>query len=228
MSLSFAERMALKKKGLDPDTGLPPTPKEEAPKVENKPDLEAIRNELMGKPAEPIKDPTIPEGMNAFQLAKWKREQEQNRTAVPVTAQAPQEEAPKVPELPKIEPPISVIVLANEANKQSEGEELGGKDIPLEAQRIKQMISTLATIPDGNLHGEMDKLKTLIKTIPHSAVYLLPEEIGECVKALRRMTNNKAVQDMQSARPARGKAAQGDKFDKDLSAADLANALDDL
>ena len=122
----------------------------------------------------------------------------------------------------------NIILLANEANKivpkdKTEGEQLVEGELPLNTVRIKQKIAEMETFDGISLRNEMDQLKKLIKASPDACMFLLPEELGLCVRALRRMTDNKVAMDMGATKA---------KIKKDapvkLSAAELAAALDDL
>jgi len=56
-------------------------------------------------------------------------------------------------------------------------------------QHIKDMISLLSQTEDGEpLKDAMTKLKQALKENPVACAMLLPEEIGECVKHLMRIT----------------------------------------
>lgn len=121
----------------------------------------------------------------------------------------------------------SVITMANAAavvttdQEISEGELLISGDVPEDAIRIKQRIALLSSTDEGTLKSEMDQLKILIKAAPQACQYLLPEELGECVRALRRITDNKVAADLGRAKPrANSKAAQKEAVPK-MSAEEL-------
>jgi len=97
--------------------------------------------------------------------------------------------------------------------------------MPEDAIRIKQRIALLSTCDEHSLKSEMDELKKLIKAAPEACQFLLPEELGQCVRALRSMTDNKLAVDMGRAKP---RASKKKETTPQLTAADLSAALDDL
>ena len=122
----------------------------------------------------------------------------------------------------------NIILLANEANKivpkdKTEGEQLIEGDLPMDAINIKQKIANLQDFDGISLRYEMDELKKLIKASPDACMFLLPEELGLCVRALRKMTDNKVAVDMGATKA----KAKKDTTVK-LSADELKAALDDL
>lgn len=138
-------------------------------------------------------------------------------------------EEPAIVEAPKPEYAVgNIILLANEANKivpkdKTEGEQLVEGELPMDAINIKQKIANLQDFDGISLRYEMDELKKLIKASPDACMFLLPEELGLCVRALRKMTDNKVAVDMGATR---AKAAKAKPVQ--LSAAEIAAALDDL
>lgn len=65
--------------------------------------------------------------------------------------------------------------------------------VPITIEDIRARIAMLATTVEGEpLKLEMNKLKAALKHNPEAANLLLPEEIGDLVKAIYRLTN-KAV-----------------------------------
>ena len=123
----------------------------------------------------------------------------------------------------------NIIDLANEANKiaikdKTEGEALvEGAELPYDAIRIKQRIQEIQLFEGVSLRNEMVELKKLIKASPDACLYLMPEELGLMVRALRKMTDNKVAMDMGAT-----KARASTKKDTKMSAEELAAALDDL
>lgn len=126
----------------------------------------------------------------------------------------------------------NIILLANEAHKiipssdkdKTDGEHLVEGDMPVDAIRIKQKIAEMETFDGISLRHEMDQLKKLIKASPDACMFLLPEELGLCVRALRRMTDNKVAMDMGSTKARASKK----QVEIKLTAEDIAAALDDL
>lgn len=138
-------------------------------------------------------------------------------------------EEPAIVEAPKPEYAVgNIILLANEANKivpkdKTEGEQLVEGDLPMDAINIKQKIANLQDFDGISLRYEMDELKKLLKASPDACMFLLPEELGLCVRALRKMTDNKVAVDMGATKA----KAKKDTTVK-LSADELKAALDDL
>lgn len=67
---------------------------------------------------------------------------------------------------------------------------------------IKERIERLTTLEDFDLKQAMDGLKALILANPSACSLLLPEDVGDMVVALRRMTGNAKAEIM--AAPKRG------------------------
>ena len=200
MAISFADRMAALNKAT--------TPKVE-PLVEN----------AVGGPLPP--SPTPVKKVFGANLGS------------PLPTQAKEEEPAKeevVEEAPVVESYEvgNIILLANEANKivpkeKTEGEALVVGDLPEDAVIIKQKIASLENFAGISLRYEMDELRKLIKASPDACLFLLPEELGLTVRALRKMTDNKVAQDMGSTRATKAKAPT-----VQLTAAEIAAAMDDL
>ena len=72
----------------------------------------------------------------------------------------------------------------------------------------------------------MEKLSELLLANPQACLYLLDEDLGLAVRALRKMTDNKVAIDMGKAKPRKSSADTGGS--RKLSAAEMAAALDDL
>jgi len=124
----------------------------------------------------------------------------------------------------------NIILLSNEANKilpadKTEGEFLISGDMPEDAILVKQKIAELSDFAGVSLRNEMTELKKLIKASPDACMFLLPEELGLMVRALRSMTDNRVAMDMGASQ--RTTKAKKQK-EIPLSAAELAAALDDL
>lgn len=124
----------------------------------------------------------------------------------------------------------NIILLSNEANKilpadKTEGEFLISGDMPEDAILVKQKIAELSDFAGISLKNEMTELKKLIKASPDACMFLLPEELGAMVRALRSMTDNKVAMDM-------GASEKSTRVKKQkeipLTAAEMAAALDDL
>jgi len=124
----------------------------------------------------------------------------------------------------------NIILLSNEANKilpadKTEGEFLISGDMPEDAILVKQKIAELSDFAGISLKNEMTELKKLIKASPDACMFLLPEELGLMVRALRSMTDNRVAMDM-------GASEKSTRVKKQkeipLTAAEMAAALDDL
>jgi len=124
----------------------------------------------------------------------------------------------------------NIILLSNEANKilpadKTEGEFLISGDMPEDAILVKQKIAELSDFAGISLKNEMTELKKLIKASPDACMFLLPEELGAMVRALRSMTDNRVAMDM-------GASEKSTRVKKQkeipLTAAEMAAALDDL
>lgn len=138
-------------------------------------------------------------------------------------AKGKEEEEGKVNPLPKV---IQVFNVAGAAKPQTMGSELSGMDPAVAVRTIQQHISDLASTEDGHLKYEMDKLSEMLTANPSACLYLLDEDIGLTVRALRRMTDNKVAVDMGRAKTS-SKASKG-LSSAPLTAADMADALDAL
>ena len=208
MALTFAERMAAMKASAGAASLAPsvsplnlaeePEPSTSVSQSPSQPTVSAPAKRVFGKPSTPAVSPI-----------------------------AVEEPAPV--EAPKPEYQVgNIILLANEANKivpkdKTEGEQLVEGDLPMDAINIKQKIANLQEFDGLSLRYEMDELKKLIKASPDACMFLLPEELGLCVRALRKMTDNKVAVDMGATKT----KAKKDK-PVQLSAAEIAAALDDL
>lgn len=135
-------------------------------------------------------------------------------------------------EIEKVEEPLpKVIQLANEASKLAENSavtegELLTKEIPDSVHILKRRISQLQDIEGLALRTEMDDLRKLLLANPDACLYMLPEDTGLLVRALRKITDNKVAIDMGSTRTA-NKVAKT-KVDTKLTAAEMQAAFDDL
>jgi hypothetical protein len=199
MALTFAERMAALKK---------PTPTTPLVEKEQAAQPVAPAKKVFGKPSVPL--PSVAE------------------EATKATIEAPVEEV-KVNTGVALGEVGNIILLANEANKiipkdKTEGEQLVEGELPTDAIRIKQKIAEMETFDGISLRNEMDQLKKLIKASPDACLFLLPEELGLCVRALRRMTDNKVAMDMGATKAKASKK----QVEIKLTAEDIAAALDDL
>lgn len=124
----------------------------------------------------------------------------------------------------------NIILLSNEANKilpadKTEGEFLISGDMPEDAILVKQKIAELSDFAGISLKNEMTELKKLIKASPDACMFLLPEELGAMVRALRSMTDNRVAMDMGASEKSNRTKKQKEI---PLTAAEMAAALDEL
>lgn len=204
MAISFAERMAALNKAktpaVDPSTSVSQAVDEPIPSTQATPSVPAPKRVFGANLGSPIPTPTAP------------------------TVEEKKEEPKAVVEDYQVG---NIILLANEANKilpkeKTEGEALVEGELPEDAIIIKQKIANLADFDGISLRYEMDELKKLIKASPDACMFLLPEELGLTVRALRKMTGNKVAQDMGSTKSTKKAATV------QLTAAEIAAAMDDL
>lgn len=199
MALSFADRMAAMKQNQN--QAVVATVNSPLPDIVEAPKVEAPARKVFGKPSTQAVVPSV---------------------VLPEVV----EEPVKVVDEYEVG---NIILLANEANKiipkdKTEGEALVEGDMPIDAIKIKQKIAEMETFDGISLRHEMDQLKKLIKASPDACMFLLPEELGLCVRALRRMTDNKVAMDMGSTKARASKK----QVEIKLTAEDIAAALDDL
>ena len=107
------------------------------------------------------------------------------------------------------------------------GEAISGLPPKEAVLQIQQKIADISLLEDGtDIRYEMEKLSELLLANPQATLYLLDEDLGLAVRALRKMTDNKVAVDMGKAKPRKGAAS--DTTSRKLSAAEMAAALDDL
>jgi len=107
------------------------------------------------------------------------------------------------------------------------GEAISGLPPKEAVLQIQQKIADISLLEDGtDIRYEMEKLSELLLANPQACLYLLDEDLGLAVRALRKMTDNKVAIDMGKAKPRKSSADTGGS--RKLSAAEMAAALDDL
>ena len=107
------------------------------------------------------------------------------------------------------------------------GEAISGLPPKEAVLQIQQKIADISLLEDGtDIRYEMEKLSELLLANPQACLYLLDEDLGLAVRALRKMTDNKVAVDMGKAKPRKSSADTGGS--RKLSAAEMAAALDDL
>lgn len=80
----------------------------------------------------------------------------------------------------------------------------------LNINQLQEKIAQLATTEDGvPLRTAMDDLKKALKENPAACSLLLPTDIGECVAALKRLTNKEILADLAKKPSERKKKGAG-------------------
>lgn len=121
--------------------------------------------------------------------------------------------------------------VANKSEKTVEAAEvdpLSGVEASSVVKELQQRIAGLSSLEDGTeLRGEVGLLKTMITSNGDACRYLLDEDLGLFVRALRRMTDNKVAQDMGRAKPsAKAKAKEPTLSMQDVAALMSSDDLD--
>lgn len=200
--MSFADRIKAKKAA----EAAGQTP---APLVEAAPDK---------KPSEVAQEKPITSKLVGFGFKKQ-------------TTPAPKEEPVEVLIEEVAEKPLPKVIQAyNQIGGQAqatEGELLSGHEAPEAVKIIQQKIEDLS-FADNNtdLKHEMAKLSEMLIANPAACLFLLDEDLGKAVRALRRMTDNRVAIDMAAARPNKG--AKTGSAAKPITADEMADALDAL
>lgn len=165
--------------------------------AKKKAELAASSTKPAIEPALPV-DESATKPANAFlaKLAAAKSEPKPEPTPEP----ALEEEVA----LPKIVISEEVVKLSNAVVVSEEA--LSGAEESSTVEAIKERIARLASLSDLDLKLAMDGLKALILSNPSACAQLLPEDVGEMVGALRRMTGNAKAAAL--AAPARRRAAK--------------------
>lgn len=223
MALTFAERMAARQKALETGT------------LDTAPAL-AVPTSTDAAPTSPSNSGTAPSsrfgvkatqgsqaskptgfGFRKTQQAEESKGQEETRVLDP----EPTKEV--VSALPKVIQAFNV----SGAAKPTMGEDLSGLPPQEAVKKIQQQIADLSKLENEvDLKYEMAKLSEMLVANPSACLYLLDEDLGLAVRALRKMTDNRVAIDMGRAKPKTGAKALGTA--KAMSAADIAAALDEL
>lgn len=205
MAMSFAERMKARQAELAAGKATTPLIAEPTPAPAPTPDPSGLLARLRAKA------PAAPTPAAA-------------PVAAPTPAPAPTKEAaPAVEPLPKV---IQAFNALNRERPTTLGESLSGMPPEEAVIRIQQRIQDMSELEDGTaIRLEMEHLSDMLLANPSACLYLLDEDLGLCVRALRKMTNNRVAADMGRAKTTK-KAASS--LSKPLTAADIQAALDDL
>lgn len=219
MSISFAERMRLA-------AAAKAAQAEQAPS-----ETLSGNNPTQVIVDEASEEPAVSENIDWSKLSFKEKLAMKAKGFTPPSTPLPNLEEDKEPE-PKVEEPLPrVIQLANEASKLAETSaitegELLTKEVPDSVHILRRRISQLQDMDGLSLRTEMDDLRKLLLANPDACLYMLPEDTGLLVRALRKITDNKVAIDMGSTRTA--KATAKTKVDTKLTAAEMQAAFDDL
>ena len=201
--LSFQELLAAKKAALSattPPSPIPPASGIVATALDGQMEQQAPANDFMAK----------------IRAAK--------EAAATPKIEAPAQEADPIPKaMPKIEISSKVVEMSNRVvAAESAISEIEESSTTAE---IKERIERLTTLDGFDLKQAMDGLKALILANPSACSLLLPEDVGEMVTALRRMTGNAKAELMAAPKRGGRKAAAPVKT---LAPDDLDALLTDL
>lgn len=214
---TFAELLAAKKASLAKTINEPLPEMEELPVVE-KPLSFKERMEQQAIPHETVEDvPDAPASkpMTFAERMAAAKAASQAPTTAPSTEPTTVVEDPTPTALPKVVISSDVINLSNQvalASKASEAIEEGSS-----TEEIKSRIDRLASLSGLDLKLAMDGLKALILANPSACTQLLPEDVGDMVSALRKMTSNEKAAVMAAPKRA-SKAAPSILAPDDLDA----------
>ena len=194
---TFAELLAAKKASLA-KTINEPLPEVEKPlsfaeRMEQHATEHATDDDVPDAPAS--KPMTFAERMAAAKAAS------QAPTTEPTATTEVEDPTPTA--LPKVVISSDVIKLSNQvalAGKASETIEEGSS-----TEEIKSRIDRLASLSGLDLKLAMDGLKALILANPSACTQLLPEDVGDMVSALRKMTSNEKAAVMAAPKRASSK-----------------------
>ena len=194
---TFAELLAAKKASLA-KTINEPLPEVEKPlsfaeRMEQHATEHATDDDVLVVPAS--KSMTFAERMAAAKAGS------QAPTTEPTATTEVEDPTPTA--LPKVVISSDVIKLSNQvalAGKASETIEEGSS-----TEEIKSRIDRLASLSGLDLKLAMDGLKALILANPSACTQLLPEDVGDMVSALRKMTSNEKAAVMAAPKRASSK-----------------------
>lgn len=144
------------------------------------------------------------------EVAPWEPEPEQS------------EPEPATPPPPVVQALPTVIMAANLAPKITIEEGATDKE---GSELIQQRIYDLQKLDGTDLKVAMGKLRLMLLDNPSACQLLLPEDAGQMVAALRRMTDNKMAATLTAAKPT--KASKEAKAKVALTPAEMQAALDE-
>ena len=211
---TFAELLAAKKASLA-KTINEPLPEIEALSVVEKPLSFKERMEQLAIPHETVEGVLDAPASKPMTFAERMAAAKQAATEPTIEVAAPEEVAEPAA-LPKVVISSDVIKLSNQvalASKASEAIEEGSS-----TEEIKSRIDRLASLSGLDLKLAMDGLKSLILANPSACTQLLPEDVGDMVSALRKMTSNEKAAVMAAPKRASKKEAPSILAPDDLDA----------
>lgn len=216
---TFAELLAAKKASLA-KTINEPLPEIEELAVVEKPLSFKERMEQQAIPHETVEDVPDAPASKPMTFAERMAAAKQAATAATAPTEPTIEvagvEDPTPTALPKVVISSDVIKLSNQvalASKASEVIEEGSS-----TEEIKSRIERLASLSGLDLKLAMDGLKSLILANPSACTQLLPEDVGDMVSALRKMTSNEKAAVMAAPKRASKKEAPSILAPDDLDA----------
>lgn len=228
--LSFKERLALRAKTIQAEPDKP------APAAEPKP-VEAPRRFGQPKPTETTSDDQKLATSSNEPQPKPSRFGGGFKKSIPAGDILPEAEQAKpegsVEEAQSAGPLPKVIQAYNTVGGQTnpvvtDGELLSGHEGDAVVKKIQEKIIDLGFADnETELKHEMQKLQSMLVENPAACLYLLDEDLGRAVQALRKMTNNRVAADMAQAKPSRSPRAT-DTSTKPLSLEEMNSALDEL
>lgn len=137
-------------------------------------------------------------------LDKLKQAKAQPEAQPEVETKPEPEPEPELAVIPKVSISADVIRLSN-ATIQA-GQAAPNAEAEASLDLIKARITELQNMNGLDLSLAMDGLKTLILANPSACSQLLPEDVGDMVSALRRMTGNSKA--AAQAAPTKGRKAK--------------------
>ena len=200
---SFKDKLAAIKAAKEAGLPAPELTSAPAPVVAQPKTIEqAVANPFLAKLA--AKQAAKPE------VAPWEPEPEQS------------EPEPATPPPPVVQALPTVIMAANLAPKITIEEGAVDKE---GSELIQQRIYDLQKLDGTDLKVAMGKLRLMLLDNPSACQLLLPEDAGQMVAALRRMTDNKMAATLTAAKPT--KASKEAKAKVALTPAEMKAALDE-
>lgn len=90
----------------------------------------------------------------------------------------------------------------------------------LSIEQLREMIASLSTTDKGEpLQNAMEELKAALKENPEASALMLPEDVGQCVAALRKMTGQEILQQAEKIKSSKTKVTgKVVKFDAETEA----------